>query len=85
MFTNQSFCCGSVISLGGICRNALFGSPHVGLFTGTAVTGPVVMNTLQFVSRLVCESRSLWHMPRSGMYEHISYSDYSVYAAVGNV
>lgn len=85
MIANQSFCCDSVISFGGICRNALFRSLHVGLFTGTAVLGPVVRNTLQFVSRLVCESRSLWHMPRSGMYEHISYSDYSVCAAVGNV
>lgn len=50
MITNQSFLCGSIISFGGICRNALFRSLHVGLFTGIAITGPVVMSTLQLVS-----------------------------------
>lgn len=49
MIANQSFCCGPVISLGGICHNALFRSLHVGLLTGTAV-----MSTLQFVSYGLC-------------------------------
>lgn len=50
MITNQSFLCGSIISFGEICRNALFRSLHIELFTGIAVTGPVVMSTLQLVS-----------------------------------